>query len=192
MKTKHIVFCLVCGGLAIFAFQNCGATRFSDSSAGPSQSRPSNDGGEQVVGPTAKYNKIIFTSARDLPAFPTTLSGTRVAIDLTLGTLQIRNYDAQNPDIGRGEYTCEVDAIRLETMRAIIASSQICHAEPLPANSYTCMAFNPPDIELSSNAETVRLSELMCYTGTFLCDGADAIFRTLLADLRDHPPVGCD
>lgn len=162
----------------LVAFQNCGRMDPSQTSGlGPLQS-------EKVVGATDGYDKIVFDPQLEIgQVVSKSAADSRLAVDVVRGSLEISN--------GSAKIDCQIDDSRLDSLRQIMASAKICEPGPLPPDTVSCMALALADISLSNSNSTMLLRNVTCNFGTFLCDGQDSVFRALLADLRDHPPVGC-
>ena len=160
------------------AFQNCGRMdSVQTSNINHSQF-------EKVVGATDGYNKIIFDPQLEMgAAVSKAAANSRLAVDVMRGSLEISS--------GAVKLECQIDDSRLDSLRQIMANAKICEPGPPPPDTVSCMALALADISLSNADSTMLLRNVTCNFGTFLCNGQDVVFRALLADLRDHPPVDC-
>lgn len=164
---------------ALFGFfQNCAQVSTSGQ-------EPAVEGSEKIVGETSRFDRIVFDSNFEIPvAYNPPDSPPRLSADLVTGQMVLAGNTAYAK-------SCNIDAGRLESLRAIVETAKICNPPSLSDDMVACLAIGLADIQLSNKTETVELRPVICHSGTYLCDGMDEVFRALLKDLRDRPPVSC-
>lgn len=138
-----------------------------------------------VIGATSPFDTITYSSRVNFSSDPykVQMGEVTLTVDLLSGLLENADY--------QGTRHCAVDETRLKQLRKIMIDSYICEPGPLSPDSVQCLAIGAPDIELSNDSDSIILSPLICHFGTYLCDGKDELFRSLLVDLRDNPPSDC-
>jgi hypothetical protein len=172
MKIR-IISILAVSALTVFAFQNCGPAPVSTSSHSST---------EVVVASTQDISKVTYD-----PELETSLvSSTKplLSVDVSSGQMTIRSSSGTLK-------SCALDSSRLAALDQILAAGKICKPAPLGKDMYTCLAIGLADVKLEG-ADTHFLRPEICHSGTFLCDGQDAAFRTALADLVTNPPAACN
>lgn len=165
--------------LLALLYQNC--------SQKTSSSTGENSGSTQhiVIGSTSPFDTVTFSSRVNFSSDPykVQMGEVTLTVDLLSGSQESTDH--------QGSRHCTVDESRLKRLRQIMNESYICEPGPLPPDSAQCLAIGAPDIELSNDSDSIILSPLICHFGTYLCDGKDELFRSLLVDLRDNPPSDC-
>jgi hypothetical protein len=159
----------------LVAFQNCGkvAAPSGEPMGGPGDSKS-----QTVIGSTASYKKIVYS-----PLLEFNGSAGGVSLDIDTGIISL--------SIAGTTKSCTLDTVRLSGARQILQTSEVCRPGPLPPGMVSCLAIGAADIELSNATALVQLRPVICNSGTFLCDGNDALLRSLISDLETNPPAGC-
>jgi hypothetical protein len=89
--------------------------------------------------------------------------------------------------------SCSLDLLRVDKLKSILSSSQICKPQPIGEDQVVCLAISTTDIVLRNedSSQHVELAKEMCNTGTFLCGDKDQMLREVLTDILHNPPLEC-
>lgn len=182
MRAFHIRLKLILLiSLTLAVFQNCGSSEMKSSTLSTESASQEE---EKVVDSTTSYSRIIYDqSLEGLPYG--NFQPPRLDLNLERGTLSLDIRSQQRT------FNCQIDAARLAALRDLMASSKICVPTPPPPGMNVCMAMGVADIELVGAGKSTLLRPPICFTGRFLCAGADEKLRELLSSLRDTPPANC-
>lgn len=123
---------------------------------------------------SVRYYPLDWTTGTFIP--------TDILIDLQSGGMTFTK-------MGLPTKSCLLEVDRLRNLANLLAESEVCIPVFDPRDA-TCLAQAIPDIELIG-ATTIRLAGQTCASGAWLCDGKDQVFRALLKQINDSPPVGC-
>jgi len=162
------------GLITIAAFQNCAKTQAANPSPAPEAKS------EIELESAASFNQIVYDSQLE---FSSVSSNGHVEVDLTAGTASIT--------LDQSTYACNLDQSRLQSLRKLMSTSQICEPGPLPPGTAICLAIAEADLKLANSTASILLRPAACNNGTFLCDGNDSKLRGILADLKTNLPTDC-
>jgi hypothetical protein len=165
------------GLFTILAFQNC-------SKSGQSSTTDSADNqiSERVVDASQTYTHVVSDPELE---FSKTATAGHLEVDTNSGVVI-------SLDASLVSHQCALDEDRLFALRSLLQNATICEPAAVASGDVSCMAYASADIAVSNDQASVDLRPVMCDQGVFLCNGNDALLRTLLADIKSQLPAGCN